>query len=215
MNNKTKIHDLERKLATYEKLSAGECHRLLKDDLVFLDTETTGLDDTAELIEIAIVDKDGSVLINQRIRPTVAISGGAYRAHGISAADLADCPTWPAIADQVRDLLRGKVVVIFNANYDTRILEQTESAFGRDHAWVDDLATHCAMYAAAGIYGATNRYGTISLVNATKRAGVRWQGEAHSALGDTLATRDLFLAMAELFRAKREEITAKIRALGG
>ena len=31
-------------------------------NLVFLDTETTGLDDTAEVIEIAIVDAAGAVI---------------------------------------------------------------------------------------------------------------------------------------------------------
>jgi len=38
-------------------------------DFVFLDTETTGLDDDAELVEIAVVDDTGAVLFESYCRP--------------------------------------------------------------------------------------------------------------------------------------------------
>ncbi len=53
-----------------------------------------------------------------------------------------------------------------------------------------------AMKCAALVYGATNRYGTISLANATARAGVVWEGDAHSAAADALATAALVHKMA-------------------
>jgi len=172
---------------------------------VILDTETTGLDEKGQVIEIAVVDWQGNVLINQRIRPTVPIDAGAQAVHGISATDLDDCPAWPDIAAQVREALEGRPVVIFNADYDTRMLMQTAKAYhdcnGGNAAytqavqWIVDLDAHCAMYMAAREYGATNKYGTISLANAVIQAGVEWQGEAHSALGDALTTLELVRAM--------------------
>ncbi|HDY0906846.1 TPA: hypothetical protein RO451_005154 [Escherichia coli] len=33
-------------------------------------------------------------------------------------------------------------------------------------------------------YGATNRYGTISLASAASQAGLTWEGQAHSAIAD-------------------------------
>ena len=38
-----------------------------------LDTETTGLDDNAEIVEIAIIDKEERTLINQLVKPTQRI----------------------------------------------------------------------------------------------------------------------------------------------
>ncbi len=164
---------------------------------VFLDTETTGLDDYAQVVEIAVVDEDGSVLFESYCRPTVPVEPGAQAVHGIGAEVLAGGPAWPEIADQVRQVLEGNTVVIFNAEFDTRILIQTAAAYGDPTDWVHELDTRCAMYRAADVYGATNRYGTISLVNAAARAGIVFQGRAHSAAGDAATTAALWRKMAE------------------
>ncbi len=162
---------------------------------VFLDTETTGLEDDAQVVEIAVVDGDGNVLFESYCRPTVPVDPGAQAVHGIGDDVLADAPQWPEISAQVRDVLEGNTVVIFNAAFDTRILAQTAAAHGDPADWVGDLNTHCAMYRAADVYGATNRYGTISLVNAAARAGIQFQGRAHSAAGDAATTALLWQKM--------------------
>lgn len=164
---------------------------------VFLDTETTGLDDRAELVEIAVVDEDGCVLFESYCRPTVPVDPGAQAVHGIGDDVLADAPQWPEISAQVHEALEGNTVVIFNAAFDTRILAQTAAAHGDPADWVRELDTRCAMYRAADVYGATNRYGTISLVNAAYRAGIQFQGRAHSAAGDAATTAALWRKMAE------------------
>ena len=164
--------------------------------IVFLDTETTGLDDNAQVVEIAVVDEDGNVLFESYCRPTVPVDPGAQAVHGIGSEELAGAPAWPEIFAQVRAVLEGNEVVIFNAEFDTRILAQTAAAHGDPADWVGDLNTHCAMYRAADVYGATNRYGTISLVNAAYRAGIQFQGRAHSAAGDAATTAALWRKMA-------------------
>ena len=74
---------------------------------------------------------------------------------------------------------------------------QTAKAFNADTTWIDEnIRYNCAMKCAALVYGATNRYGTISLANATARAGVTWEGDAHSAAADALATASLVHKMA-------------------
>lgn len=42
---------------------------------LFLDTETTGLDNTAEALEIGLTDAAGQVVFETRLKPTVAIGG--------------------------------------------------------------------------------------------------------------------------------------------
>ena len=164
-------------------------------DLVFLDTETTGLGDNAQAIEIAIVDADGAVIFESYCRPTVSVEPDAQAIHGIGQENLAIAPAWPEIAEQVREALEGKTVVIFNSNFDMRILSQTAKAHGDQALWLGSLETKCVMYSAADLYGATNKYGTISLTNAAFAAGVKFQGKAHSAAGDAATTALLWRAM--------------------
>jgi len=61
--------------------------------------------------------------------------------------------------------------------------------------WILGLDTECAMYRAADAFGATNQYGTISLINAAAAAGVEFQGKAHSAAGDAATTAELWRCM--------------------
>lgn len=174
-------------------------------ETVFLDTETTGLDDDAQVVEIAIVNADGAVIFESYVKPTVSVDPEAQAVHGISPEKLASAPAWPEIAGQVRAALEGKTVVIFNSDFDTRLLEQTATAHTAGQGveaydaavkWILELETECAMYRAADVYGATNQYGTISLINAAAAAGVEFQGRAHSAAGDAATTAALWRAMA-------------------
>ena len=167
-------------------------------DLAFLDTETTGLNDTDQIIEIAIVDGKGEVLVDLRLKPSVAIHQRAEEVHGISLDDLADCPSWPDVEETIKSALMGKKVVIYNAAFDTRMMKQTAAAFGCDTTWIDNLVTDCAMAGAVRRYGATNQYGTISLANAVSRSGCGWHGKAHSALGDALTTLALVRKIADV-----------------
>ena len=72
---------------------------------------------------------------------------------------------------------------------------QGVGAYDEAVKWILDLDTQCTMYRAADVYGATNRYGTISLINADARAGIDFRGRAHSAVGDATTTALLWQAM--------------------
>ncbi|PPY04490.1 hypothetical protein C3D67_18380 [Cronobacter sakazakii] len=179
--------------------AARAYHLLMAVDTLFLDTETTGLGGNAEAIEIGVTDAAGTILMDVRIRPTCPIDDGAAAVHGITLEQLTGAPNWPAVADELRELLTGRPVVIFNAGYDTRILQQTARAHGDAAEWIAELDITCAMKLAAGCYGATNRHGTISLANSVIAAKVEWAGKAHSAAGDAATTANVVRAMADLF----------------
>jgi predicted helicase len=166
----------------------------LNDDTVILDTETTGLADTDQIIEIAVVSGTGDVLLNTRVKPTVAINPHAQNVHGISISDLKAEQSWREIHDKFCKLIAGKRVVAFNADFDIRMIQQTAAAHGLS---VDLPKTNCAMALAAHQYGSSNKYGSISLANAVAEAGISFQGDAHSALGDTLTTLALIKKIAE------------------
>ncbi len=76
------------------------------------------------------------------------------------------------MARQLRHAIGDRPVIIFNARFDIRILKQTAAAHSDPADWLEELTVYCAMELAAGYYGATNRYGTISLASAASQAGL-------------------------------------------
>ncbi|WP_305910388.1 3'-5' exonuclease (plasmid) [Methylomarinum sp. Ch1-1] len=159
-----------------------------------------------------MADAAGRIHLETRIKPTVPIEDGAAEIHGIDEAALASAPAWPEIAHQVKELVAGRPVVIFNAEFDSRIVWQTCAAFGETTDWWEVIETRCAMYLAAKAFGSTNRYGSISLATATSIAGISWTGSAHSATADTLATVDLVNSIAE-YRRDIERQLGELEAL--
>lgn len=95
---------------------------------LFLDTETTGLDNTAEALEIGLTDASGQVVFETRLKPTVAIGAQAAAVHGISEQALCGAPSWTDVARQLRHAIGDRPVIIFNARFDIRILKQTAAA---------------------------------------------------------------------------------------
>jgi DNA polymerase III subunit epsilon len=174
------------------KLATERAQAILAEAPLFLDTETTGFDETDQIIEIAITDANGHVLFESRLQPTVAICSGAQDLHKISMDDLVNAPSWRDISYQIEALLSDRSLIIFNSAYDIRMMMQTAQAFNESTEWITNIKTHCAMEIAAQKYGATNKHGTLSLMNASARAGVTWKG----AVADTLALVDLVQAMA-------------------
>ncbi|EHY4777154.1 3'-5' exonuclease [Salmonella enterica] len=163
-------------------------HTWLAQDPVFLDTETTGLDAGAQALEIGLVNARGETIFETRLKPTVSIDPAAAAVHGISDDELVSAPSWPDIAQQLQHHIGRRPLVIFNADFDTRILAQTAAAHKDPAGWLDTLTVYCAMRLAAGYYGPTNRYGTISLSGAAIQAGLDWTGRAHSAVSDAVMT---------------------------
>ncbi len=160
---------------------------LSRRDWVILDTETTGLDGSAEIVQIAILDHTGATLLDTLVKPTTPISAGASRVHGITDATVANAPSWAEVREQVHAAIAGKIVLIYNAAYDTRLIQQSDRACGITLKASFDHACVMEMYAQwAGDWN--DYYGSY-----------RWQklpSGDHSARGDCLATLKVLREMA-------------------
>lgn len=162
---------------------------LASGNFVILDTETTGLHNADEVIQLAVIDSAGKVLLNELLNPKISIDPGAQAVHHISKAMLADKPEFKSISDRLISALAGKTIVTYSADFDRRILRQTARTHGVDLDPVIGQTWACAMLSYAAYYGDYNEH----------RGSFRWQnltGGDHSALGDCLATLDLIRRMA-------------------
>lgn len=99
----------------------------LENNALILDTETTGLDERAEIIEISIIDCTGQVLLDTLVKPTSPIPAEATRIHGITNEMVAEAPTWPEVIRKFEEIVIGRDLVIYNADYDLRIIDQTSN----------------------------------------------------------------------------------------
>jgi len=80
-----------------------------------LDTETTGLEDGAEIVQLGLLAPDGRVLLETLIRPARAIPVDAAAIHGITDAAVAGAPTFPQIYSSLLEACGDKRIVAYNA----------------------------------------------------------------------------------------------------
>jgi len=173
---------------------------LLEEDPVFLDTETTGLDYEDEIVDVAIIDRSGSVLLNTLIKPTISIPPAATNIHGISNEDITDAPSFPDILPRLRESLEGRTVIIYNAQYDLRMLEQTAQA--HDLTISDFIEeANCAMEMYAEFHGDWNDYHQSytwkKLEVAARRFDLDIPQDLHRALADAELTRQVIISLAD------------------
>ena len=175
-------------------------------EVIFLDTETTGLDGNAEVIDIALVDRNGAVLLDTLVRPRRPIPPASSRVHGLVDADVATAPSWAEIHPVLLPLLAHRRVVVFNADYDRRLIHQ---CCAQDGLGLPACDWECAMLAHAKFVGEPGQWGKQyrwhKLESAAQSFGIDPGG--HRALGDAEAARRVVCAIAALAPRKPAQLS--------
>lgn len=176
------------------------CELLSRDNWCILDTETTGLGNWDEIVEVAIIDSKGTTLLNQRVKPTCPISDAAANIHGILYKHLNDCPTFDQVLLPILKAIGNRDVVIYNANYDIRLIRQSIKPYGIQLAFPTSDRRGCRIFTNGGsILCAMNWYSQWVGEWNDYHGNYKWQrlpAGDHSALGDCLATLDVIKKMA-------------------
>ena len=150
---------------------------------VFADLETTGLNQggTDEVLEIAIIDADGTALLNTLVRPVRNTAWpDAQAIHGISLQDVTHVLTWGELLPKIATVCAGKTVVFYNAPFDTSFFPT---------GFFPSVA--CAMRRFSELSPAGNA--RVKLADAATASGYVSKGTYHRALEDALACRHIWL----------------------
>lgn len=106
--------------------------------VAFLDVETTGLDPKEhEIVEIAVVALNGSVLLDTKVKPVRIETAHpkALEVNGYNEADWSDAPTFDEIKDDVMEALKHRVVVAQNPNFDRSFVVEALDRVGVEKAY--------------------------------------------------------------------------------
>lgn len=177
-------------------MSINQC-RLLpvkhKTKYVFLDCETTGLKPSSnELLSLSIISDNGTVLFDSLFRPVRKQKWkDAEAVNGISPEMVQNAPTYESKVEEIRTILKGCHIVMYNAKFDTGFLRAVLPA---------KCTIHCCMLAYANLrkeldYGSGD-YHWFTLTQA------HWdlfneEFNAHSSLDDAQATRRVWKEIME------------------
>ena len=162
-----------------------------KQNYLILDTETTGLKEKDVIIQMAVIDLNGNVLVDSLVKPLKrkSISREAAAIHGISSKHLQSAPYFADVFyDLIPHLEARKQFLIYNFEFDTRLIRQTFIADGINYP--GKMHGECIMKEYAKFTGQWN-----TLTNDYRYQ--RLPGGNHSAKGDCLATLDLIKMLAE------------------
>lgn len=182
---------------------------------IIIDTETTGLNtDQDEILQLAILDADtGAMLYNQYYKPLHHEEWPEAQAvNGISPEFVSGCK--PITSDlyraKIQDILnQAEEIIGYNTRFDLAMLRAAGYNTREKYVKVRDAM---GMYAA--YHGEWSEkhggYKYKSLIFAAQDLGYVWQGAAHDALGDCLATRYVYQEMCEQIEQKEAEIVERI-----
>jgi DNA polymerase-3 subunit epsilon len=169
---------------------------------IYLDTETTGFETWDVIVEIAVLDTDGSLIYESLVKPKKPIPPQASAVHGITDVKVAWAPSWQQVWPEVVMATMGRVTGFYNAEFDLRMLRQSCGLNGIpwEYPFSDDF---CVMELFARFYGDWDSY----------RHKFRWQNLAsagrffrlpepnsHRAKDDALLTKLVLEKIAEGFK---------------
>ncbi|QWT17592.1 DNA polymerase III subunit epsilon [Collinsella sp. zg1085] len=117
---------------------------VIEDDIVILDTETTGLSFREnELIEISAARLKGREIVERFdtfIHPSTLIPAEITTLTGITNADVAHAPRAEEAVEKLAAFVQGLPVVAHNAAFDRGFIERVKGGTKVSDVWVDSLA---------------------------------------------------------------------------
>ena len=117
---------------------------LIEEDVIVLDTETTGLSvQDSKLIEIAAARLRGREIIDRFdtfVHPGIPIPEEITRLTSITDADVAHAPSSEQAVAMLEEFVGGCPVIAHNAAFDRSFIEAVKGGVNVSDVWIDSLA---------------------------------------------------------------------------
>ncbi|MFN3720207.1 MAG: exonuclease domain-containing protein [Rhizobium rhizophilum] len=184
----------------YEKISDARLDALT---YVVFDTETTGLlpeqgDEIVQIAAVRIVNgkRVKNEIFNLLVNPGRPIPPSSSAIHGVTDAMVADAISVQEAVRQFHRFAEGAVLVAHNAPFDMEFLSRRERELGL--RFLNPILDTVLVSATA--FG---RAETHTLDALAERLGVSIDGDdRHTALGDAIATADVFIKLKDMLAGR-------------
>lgn len=164
--------------------------------IVVLDVETTGKSPSKdEILQLSIIDGEGNELFNELIKPSHRKRwDDAVAIHAISPALVKSCNTLDFYFDQVREIIKDKILVGYNIEFDIEFLAASRLISSVNVQHIDLMKPFSEIYGDWSEYHGNFTY--QSLKKCAKYYGYNWGSDkAHDSLADCKATLFCFKKM--------------------
>ncbi|MDR6218220.1 3'-5' exonuclease [Deinococcus soli (ex Cha et al. 2016)] len=121
-----------------------------QQDWVVLNIQTTGTDQHADIVEVAVTTAAGQPLLRMLTRPTHPVPAAATDVHGLDDHALRGALPWADVHAHLQQVLTGRTVLIWNAAFTLFILHWHAARHGTP---IPDAQYLCAMRAYAPLTG--------------------------------------------------------------
>ena len=168
-----------------------------KDDYVILDTETTGIENDDEIIQLSLVNLDGEVLYSSYFKPQKKSHWGALKKHKLTDKFLSDKPLFKDEWIKIADILKNKNILIHNAIFDQRLVEQTCSRYSINIDFKID--SFCTMKYCK------EKYGYAKLETVLEKNNISFNSNTlHNSLVDCFMTLKVIYPESIVFKMQEE-----------
>ena len=174
---------------------------------IVLDLETTGLNVRHDrVVQAAAIAMSGAEILDtpkleQLVDPGIPIPATATRIHGIADKDISGAERFPELAERLREILSGRVVIGHHIGFDLAILRNEAARMGV--AWTEPPSLDIAL-----LVGALEpSLPDVALETAASHVGVDIS-DRHTAMGDSVAAAEIFSQLIGVLRER------DIRTLG-
>ena len=103
----------------------GLAKKFVDGNALIIDTETTGLDESAEIVEIAIIDAAATFEFVAMIKPERPIPERVTQIHGITNAMVEPMPSAAMLWPIVRGVIADRHLLAYNSAFDAQMMEQS------------------------------------------------------------------------------------------
>jgi len=163
--------------------------------ILFLDTETTGVDVTKDrVVSIALIKVKGGKVTNKEyhlINPTIKIPVGATEVHGINDSDVSDKPTFKDLAEEIYGIITSDSDAYLSGyntlSFDLPLLFYEFKRVGIEFKYWE--------HKQLDLFLAFKNFMPRNLEGALKFFSGKELADAHNAMSDTVACVDILKGM--------------------